>query len=110
MDLIAQAVKHQKELSTGSGSSLAPAAPATNSKPDKSEPSKNAEPQNLADANDILSALGQEPLQQALKNQEIKPEQNMIRIEDITQEPAEKALQKHEMLAPKRTEATPILQ
>ena len=62
MDLITQAISHQKQ------SLSAVDAP------------------NLAENNDILSALGQEPLHQALKNQDIQPEQNMIRIDDITQE------------------------
>lgn len=71
---------------------------------------KPPEPQSLADANDILSALGQDPLQQALTHQEIKPEQNMIRIEDSTQESTEKpAAQKKESTPSKMAEAPSAL-
>ena len=45
-------------------------------------PKPPAEQQEMLDANDILSGLGQDHLHEVLKVQDIKPEKNMVRIEE----------------------------
>lgn len=40
----------------------------------------------MLDANDILSGLGQDHVHEVMKFQDIKPEKNMVRIEDTAQD------------------------
>jgi hypothetical protein len=38
----------------------------------------------MLDANDILSGLGQDHFNEVMKLQDIKPEKNMVRIEEVS--------------------------
>ena len=98
--MIAQAIKHQKEqvhetaapiedLAAPKKIEKAKPKPAEKKEPIKEHvktpspaPKPASESQEMLDANDILSGLGKDHFNEVMSLSDIKPEKNMVRIED----------------------------